>query len=123
MKKLIIVILAFISISAFSQTYTSNSVNTNFRGYVKLPATKTKIGNTSVTETSVLNYNFAYQQAVDTGLLVDEIALLPYIVSPKLTTTEINALVDVVEPTIVYDISLHVFKYYNGSVWKIILTN
>jgi hypothetical protein len=42
---------------------------------------------------------------------------------PRLSTTAINAISSPAEGLLVYDITLHVMKFYNGSTWKIITTN
>jgi hypothetical protein len=41
----------------------------------------------------------------------------------QLTTTQINAISSPTEGSLVYDITLHVMKFYNGSVWKTITNN
>jgi hypothetical protein len=63
-----------------------------------------------------------------TGKPVEEelsvaIPALPGIDIPKLTTIQINALVSPVEGKLVYDITLKVMKFWNGTVWKTIITN
>jgi hypothetical protein len=53
--------------------------------------------------------------------LQDAISQLPGIIIPKLTTIQINALTPI-EGLEVYDLTLHVKKYYNGTIWKIYIT-
>lgn len=59
----------------------------------------------------------------DTITLQSAITNLSYITLPSGTTTEINALTSMPEGTMIYDETLHVFKFWNGSVWKTITTN
>ena len=42
---------------------------------------------------------------------------------PKLSTSAINAISTPAEGLLVYDLTLHVMKFYNGSVWKTLTTN
>jgi hypothetical protein len=42
---------------------------------------------------------------------------------PQLSTTAINAISTPAEGLLVYDLTLHVMKFYNGTVWKTITTN
>lgn len=59
----------------------------------------------------------------DTITLQSAISSLTYVIFPSGTTTEINALTSMPEGTMIYDETLHVFKFWNGSVWKTITTN
>lgn len=73
MKKIFfaLVVMLLISISAISQTYKTNAVNNNFTGYNKLPATKTKIGNTALTETSVKDLDTLRSERINSIELSD----------------------------------------------------
>jgi hypothetical protein len=51
--------------------------------------------------------------------LANEIPLLQGISIPKMTTTQITSLVNPDEGLQVYDITLHVMKFWNGTIWKI----
>jgi hypothetical protein len=42
---------------------------------------------------------------------------------PQMSTSAINAISTPAEGLLVYDITLHVMKFFNGSVWKTITTN
>lgn len=53
--------------------------------------------------------------------LQEAISALPGVVLTRLTTVQINALTPV-EGTEVYDLTLHVKKYWNGTIWKIVST-
>lgn len=53
--------------------------------------------------------------------LKDAIPALQGIAIPRLTTTQIGGLTPV-EGLMVYDLTLHVMKYWNGTVWKVIVT-
>ena len=54
--------------------------------------------------------------------LANEIPLLQGIANPTMTTAQITAIINPVEGLQVYDITLHVMKFWNGTVWKIIPT-
>jgi hypothetical protein len=56
----------------------------------------------------------------DTVALKDAIPLLNYIALPQKTTIQINAMTGQSEGALVYDLTLHVIKYWNGSIWKLI---
>jgi hypothetical protein len=73
MKKLITIILlvGLTSMSLYAQTYKTNSTNTSFTGNNKLHATKTKVGNTLLTENKIKEYDSAVSQLQDTTLLSD----------------------------------------------------
>jgi len=122
MKKLII-ILFFLPVFAIAQSYKPNSVNNDFINYNRLNATKTKVGTQSLTQAKIINWDATVVEINDTVTLQSAISLLPFIIPPKLTTTEINALSSITEGTFVYDSVLHVFKYWNGTAWKTITTN
>jgi hypothetical protein len=116
MKKLLI-ILFFLPLFAAAQTYRPNTVNNDFQQYNKFSATKTKVGTQTLTQTKIITWDAAVIEINDTVTLQSAISLLPFIIPPKLTTTEINALTSVTEGTFVYDTALHVFKFWNGSTW------
>jgi hypothetical protein len=62
----------------------------------------------------------------ETTALKDAILELQGIAIPKFTTGQIDSLfisVVPVEGLMVYDKTLHVMKFYNGTEWKIIITN
>jgi hypothetical protein len=42
---------------------------------------------------------------------------------PRLTTVQIAAIASPVEGLLVYDLTLHVMKFWNGTSWKTIITN
>jgi len=58
-----------------------------------------------------------------------EISLIDVILSksglpiPKYTTIQINALIPSQEGVLIYDTTLHLMKYWNGSIWKTFITN
>lgn len=54
--------------------------------------------------------------------LVDAISQMDYILIPKKSTAEINAMVGMVSGTMVYDTTLNVMKHYNGTEWKTVST-
>jgi len=68
-------------------------------------------------------YDNVVAQMADSISLSDAIQSLQVILIPKLTTTQINALAGVEEGTFVYDSSLHVLKFYNGTTWKTVTTD
>ena len=51
---------------------------------------------------------------------INSVTLISLLNLPKLTTTQINALANMVEGSVVWDSTLHVPKCYNGSAWKTI---
>ena len=70
----------------------------------------------------IAQYDAVVTQMADSIQLSEAIQALPYILAPTLTTSQINALTPE-EGTFVYDITLHVFKFYNGSTWKTVTTD
>jgi hypothetical protein len=60
--------------------------------------------------------------SADTLSLPDALPLLNGIKLKQLTTSEINALTPT-EGQVVYDKTLHVMKFYNGTTWKTITTD
>jgi len=116
----IIIALLLIASVGFSQNVFKNLVDA--RAGVKVTGI-VRVGNDTITESKIAQYDATVTEINDTVTLQSAISLLPFIIPPKLTTTEINALSAITEGTFVYDTVLHVFKYYNGSVWKTITTN
>lgn len=136
----------------FSQTYRSNTVNNKFTGYnwFTQPVKFGSSGTTSLSETSLLNFQStytlvntskinwnnayslvsagkpnwdkAYSEINDTITLFTAISSLPFLQLPQLTTAEINALTPI-KAMIVFDKTLGVIKVYNGTNWKTLTTN
>ena len=119
----IVFLILFTPAVLLAQVYQKNSVNNDFINYNRLSGTKTKVGTQNLTQAKIIAWDAATVKVNDTISLQTAISELPVILPPHLTTTEINALTGVVEGTFVYDSVLHVFKYYNGTVWKTISTN
>jgi hypothetical protein len=122
MKNLLI-ILFLLPLFSLAQSYRPNTVNNDFINYNRFNATKTKVGTQTLTQAKIITWDATAVEINDTVTLQSAISLLPFIISPKLTTTEINALTSITEGTFIYDSTLHVFKYWNGSEWKTITTN
>lgn len=57
----------------------------------------------------------------DTVTLETAVTSMAFVMQ-QMTTTQINAIQNPKEGRIVYDITLHVVKYWNGTVWKIMIT-
>ena len=54
--------------------------------------------------------------------LIEAISSAQYLIIPKLTTIQITTLIP--QPGIfVYDVTLNVLKYHNGTEWKVLITN
>jgi len=117
MKKLLIILLiGILPTLVFSQSTTTDSKNWKHTGTNNFTKSLT-IESQSLTGTKITNYDATVVEVNDTVTLQSAISLLPFIIPPKLTTTEINALSSITEGTFVYDSTLHVFKYWNGSTW------
>jgi len=58
----------------------------------------------------------------DTVALESVLPTLSSVVIPNYTTAQISALRSQKEGSMVYDRTLHVMKYWNGTVWKIFIT-
>jgi hypothetical protein len=91
-----------------------NGVSTDFSSNVNVPSNITPgTANNVMTSNGSVWYS---KTPMDTTSVTNGIPM------PQLTTTQINAL-SPVEGQTVYDITLHVMKFWNGSVWKTITTN
>lgn len=72
MKTILIILITLMSVVSFGQIkYTKDATNKEFTGNVKLSATKTKVGSTTVTENKVKQWDTAYTKIGDTSRLVD----------------------------------------------------
>ena len=56
-------------------------------------------------------------------LLSEAIPALNGIAVPRMTTIEINAIVNPPEGLTVYDLTLHAMRFYNGTIWKTLITS
>ena len=136
-KSILIILLVGLALTGLkAQTYTTNSKNNNFTGYNKFSETKTTIGVQPISGALIVKWNRAVvdtvssassalwnKTATDTITQDSSIRALTYIVPPRKTTTEISGLSNVVEGAVVYDKTLHVLKFFNGTVWKTITNN
>ena len=77
----------------------------------------------NLTATSTELNSLAGSGVTATLELSDAIPNLTGVAIPKLTTTAINAISNPTEGLLVYDLTLHVMKFYNGSTWKTITNN
>ena len=75
MKSLLIIVFVIVSLGIQAQTYNTDSKNWNYTGYNKFHATKTKVGNTSVTEAKIINYDATVTEINDTVTLQSAISL------------------------------------------------
>jgi len=122
MKKILFIAITFILLTGSAQAQNVFYKLVDARSGLKVTGVL-RLGSDTLTTEKLQNYDAAVAELNDTITLQSAISLLPYIVFPKLTTIEINTLANVIEGTFVYDSTLHVFKYWNGSVWKTITTN
>ena len=118
MKKLILILIIFIPIWAASQTTPDgkNWKHTGNNEFTKQLTIQTK----TLTGAKITAYDSVVTQMADSVNLLDAIQALQFILAPKLTTAQINAISSPEEGAFVYDSSLHVFKFYNGTAWKTI---
>lgn len=116
-----------ISTTAFVQAALSVKANLSSPSFTGTPSLPT--GTVAVTQsvgdnsTSVATTAFVSRALSDTTELSTAITALDYVAFPQATTTEINAISGRPEGTMIYDKTLHVFKFWNGTVWKTITTN
>jgi hypothetical protein len=95
-----------------------------FTGTVVMPST-TSIGTVSATEISYIDgaTSNIQGQLDNTIELSAAVPTLTGVAIPQMSTTTINAISVHAEGLLVYDITLHVLKFWNGSAWKTITTN
>jgi hypothetical protein len=95
-----------------------------FTGTVIMPST-TSIGTVSATEISYIDgaTSNIQGQLDNTIELSAAVPTLTGVAIPQMSTTTINAISVHAEGLLVYDITLHVLKFWNGSAWKTITTN
>lgn len=72
--------------------------------------------------TNQTKWNSTAQEINDTITLSTAMTSLPFWQLPQLTTIEINTLVPT-KAMFVFDKTLGVIKFYNGIVWKTLISN
>jgi hypothetical protein len=109
--------------TSIATTYAAKASPT-FTGTVTLPTT-TSIGAVSATEIGYVDgvTSSIQTQLNNTSELAAAIPTLTGVAIPQLSTTSINAISTPAEGLLVYDVTLHVMKFYNGTSWKTITTN
>ena len=134
-KKVYLVLLLMLPLFLLAQTYKTNTINNNFTGYNKFTR-PVKLNNTvldsmTVTKskwlynyvtTNQTKWNSAAQEINDTITLSAAMTSLPFWQLPQLTTIEINTLAPT-KAMFVFDKTLGVIKFYNGTVWKTLINN
>jgi len=122
MKKILFIAIAFILLTGSAQAQNVFYKLVDARSGLKVTGV-IRIGTDTLSAQKLQEYDAAVADVNDSIALVEAIASLTFVIMPHLTTTEINNLTNVVEGTFIYDSALHKFKYYDGSVWKLISTD
>jgi len=92
-------------------------------GFLRINADNTVTHRTIANTQTDLGIDVINTTLANTEELSVAIPALTGVPIPKLSTTAINAIVSPAEGLLIYDLTLHVMKFYNGTTWKTITTN